>query len=315
MAAAINPGLNQIGAMLAYGPLHTLLLNDFGLPVVATSGNLSGEPVLTNNQQAVSRLNKIADIFLQHNRPILRPADDSVLHIIQNKPRLLRIGRGLAPLEINLPYILKHPVLAVGGQMKNTIALAWGIGKKSRVIISPHIGELHSPRSIEVFHQVINDLCNLYRIKPQQIICDMHPDYYSSRYAKNYADEHNIPLTRIQHHKAHASIVTGEFAANNTLSTDNISIDNRDNPWLIFSWDGTGLGDDHSIWGGEGFYGQAGQWQRVCSIKPFYLQGGDKAAKEPWRSACVLLWEIKDLNASQYKVDSLAAYQTLGKTY
>jgi len=283
LAPSINPGLNEVGAMLAYSPLHYLILNDFGLPVVATSGNLSGEPVLTDNVQAQRRLNKIADVFLQHNRPILRPADDSVMRVIADKKRLFRIGRGLAPLElqhrqINLPYTIKKPLLAVGGQMKNTIALAWN----NRVVISPHIGELDSKRSIEVFAQVIDDLCHLYRVKPEQIICDAHPDYYSSRYAEKYARAQNIPLLKVQHHKAHASILSGEFGDN---------FDNRSGAWLVFTWDGTGLGDDHSIWGGEGFYGQAGHWQRVCSIKPFYLQGGDKAAREPWRSACALLWE------------------------
>ncbi|MCU7834539.1 MAG: carbamoyltransferase HypF [gamma proteobacterium symbiont of Taylorina sp.] len=307
LAPSINPGLKQIGAMLAYSPLHYLLLQDFGLPVVATSGNLSGEPVLTDNTQAAARLSNIADIFLQHNRPILRPADDSVMRIIQNKRRLFRIGRGIAPLEISLPYALKHVILAVGGQMKNTIALAWGIGEKSRVVISPHIGELDSQRSIEVFTQVIDDLCHLYRLKPQQIICDKHPDYYSSRYAKQYAKKHNIPVTHVQHHHAHAGIVSGEF---DTLNKGNKK------PWLIFSWDGTGLGEDQTIWGGEGFYGQSGHWQRVCSIKPFYLQGGDKAAKQPWRSACALLWEqnkwSNEVHPAQNTPDSLA-YQAWEK--
>jgi len=298
LAESINPGLNHLGAMLAYSPLHYLLLKDFASPIVATSGNLSGEPVLTDNQQALSRLQPIADLFLQHNRPILRPADDSVVRIIQRKKRLLRIGRGIAPLEINLPYALKQPVLAVGGQMKNTIALAWGTGEKSRVVISPHIGELDSQRSIDVFSQVIEDLCKLYHVIPQQIVCDQHPDYYSSHYAKQYALDRGIPLIKIQHHHAHAGIVTGEFDTYNQL------------PWLVFSWDGTGLGEDQSIWGGEGFYGHSGHWQRVCSIKPFYLQGGDKAAKEPWRSACALLWENElwhsEVNPSQNTPDSLA---------
>lgn len=284
LAPSINPGLNQIGAMLAYSPLHYLLLKDFGLPVVATSGNISGEPVLTDNHQALKKLSSIAELFLQHNRPILRPADDSVLRVIGNKKRLLRIGRGFAPLEITLPYTLQHAVLAVGGQMKNTIALGWGIGKKSRVVISPHIGELDSQRSIEVFAQVIDDLCHLYRIKPQQIICDKHPNYYSSRYAQRYAEQHNIPITQIQHHMAHAAIVSGEYDIHHAVNKDM-------KPWLVFTWDGTGLGDNKAIWGGEAFYGHAGHWQRVCSIKPFYLQGGDKAATEPWRSACSLLWE------------------------
>lgn len=275
LAESINPDLDEIGVMLAYSPLHYLILKDFGLPVVATSGNLSGEPVLTSNEQAQMRLSRIADAFLQHNRPILRPADDTVMRVIHNKSRLFRIGRGYAPLELNLDFTLKHPVLAVGGQMKNTIALAWD----NRVIISPHIGELDSKRSTEVFSQVIDDLCHLYRVKPEEIICDAHPDYYSSRYAERYSVQHKIPLTKVQHHKAHASILCGEFSVDKAW------------PWLVFSWDGTGLGDDKSIWGGEGFYGSAGHWQRVSSIKPFHLQGGDKAAREPWRSACALLWE------------------------
>ena len=277
LATAINPGLNEVGAMLPYSPLHYLILNDFSAPLVATSGNLSDEPVLTDNEQAQARLSHIADAFVQHNRPILRPADDSVVRIINQQKRLFRIGRGMAPLEIKLPFNLAAPVLATGGHMKNTITLAWD----NRAVISPHIGELDSRRSSEVFAQVITDLCHLYRVQPQQIICDAHPDYYSSRYARDYARSNNIPLTTVQHHKAHASIVYGEF--------DNTPVSQP--PWLVFCWDGTGLGDDLSIWGGEGFYGRAGNWQRVTSIKPFYLQGGDKAAKEPWRSACSLLWE------------------------
>ena len=284
LAAAINPGLNEVGAMLVYSPLHYLILNDFGLPVVATSGNLSGEPVLTDNKQALTRLKNVADAFLQHNRPILRPADDTVMRIIHNKKRLFRIGRGFAPLELELPFILKKPVLAVGGQMKNTIAIAWD----NRIVISPHIGELDSKRSIDIFSQVINDLCHLYRIKPEHIICDAHPDYYSSRYAEKYSMQHNINLIKVQHHKAHASILCGEFSSQVIK------------PWLVFSWDGTGLGDDQTIWGGEGFYGQAGNWQRVTTIKPFYLQGGDKAAREPWRSACALLWGSKERGSKEW---------------
>ncbi len=259
--------------MLAYSPLHYLLLEEFERPIVATSANISGEPVLTDNQQAQQRLADIADVFLHHNRPILRPADDSVVRVIGHKKHLLRIGRGIAPLEFNLSFTIKKPTLAVGGHMKNTIALAWD----QRVLISPHIGELNSKRSTEVFSQLINDLCRLYHIKPQHIICDSHPDYYSSRYAQNYAEQYAIPITRIQHHKAHAAILCGEFS--------------HQKKWLVFSWDGTGLGDDQTIWGGEGFYGQAGQWHRVTSIKPFFLQGGDKAARQPWRSACALLWQ------------------------
>ncbi len=278
LAAGINPGLNEVGAMLACSPLHYLILQDFGFPIVATSGNLCGEPVLTDNLQAIQRLEKMADLFLQHNRPILRPADDPVIRVIAHKARPFRIGRGMAPLEFKPGYKLTKPILATGGQIKNTIALGWD----NRIIISPHIGDLDSKRSGEIFEQVIADLCRLYRVTPEIILCDSHPDYYSSRYAAEYARQHNIPRFTIQHHKAHAAIVAGEYPQYTA-----------ELPWLVFTWDGTGLGEDNSIWGAEGFYGQPGQWQRISSIKPFKLQGADKASREPWRSACALIWETQ----------------------
>ncbi|MFK5984973.1 MAG: carbamoyltransferase HypF [Pseudomonadota bacterium] len=292
LARAINPGLNEVGCMLAYSPLHYLILNDFGLPIVATSGNISAEPVIIDNQQAATKLAKIADGFLQHNRPIVRPADDSVVRVIADKKRLLRIGRGIGPVEIKLAYSLKKPILATGGQMKNTIALGWG----NRVVISPHIGELNNKPSMEVFAQLIDDFCFLYRVKPELIVCDAHPDYYSSIYAKNYAIQNNISLINVQHHKAHASILCGEY---------NSYKNSEQQQWLVFSWDGTGLGDDNSIWGGEGFYGEVANWQRVCSIKPFHLQGGDKAAKQPWRSACALIWEIEQESVDKQTLKNL----------
>ncbi|MBW8066251.1 MAG: carbamoyltransferase HypF, partial [Ferrovum sp.] len=154
----IAPGLREIGAMLPYSPLHHLLLESFGSPLVATSGNLSGEPVLTDNAEAEARLGKVAQAFLHHNRPIARPADDSVVRVVANKPRLLRAGRGIAPLEFDLPYTLPQPLLAVGGHMKNSIALGWN----NRAVLSPHIGDLDTPRSQEIFAQVVEDLQKLY---------------------------------------------------------------------------------------------------------------------------------------------------------
>lgn len=288
LAHAINPNLNQIGAMLPYSPLHYLILKDFASPLVATSANVSGEPVMTDPVEVEQRLGKVADAFLHHNRPILRPADDSVVRVIAQKVRRLRIGRGQAPLELRLPFKLTQPVLAVGGQMKNTIALAWD----RRVVISPHIGELNNKRSLEVFQQVIDDLQNLYQIYPKKIICDAHPDYASTRYAHDFAVR-NQRYT-VLHHHAHASILSGEYG--------------DDLPWLCFTWDGTGLGEDQTIWGGEGFYGYAGHWQRMTSIKPFYLLGGDKAAREPWRSACALVW------AGMSSESSSAWEKALGET-
>jgi hydrogenase maturation protein HypF len=266
---AIAPGLREIGAMLPYSPLHHLLLGNFGGPLVATSGNVSGEPVLTGNAEAEARLGKVAQAFLHHNRPIARPADDSVLRIIANKPRLLRAGRGIAPLEFDLPFNLQQPLLAVGGHMKNAIALGWN----NRAILSPHIGDLDAPRSVEIFEQVIADLQQLYGVTAQAIVCDAHPDYASSRWAA----KQDLPLYRVQHHQAHASALAFESGLEKT--------------WLTFIWDGVGLGEDDTLWGGEALHGKPGAWQRVASFKPFRLPGGERAGREPWRSAAALCWE------------------------
>ncbi|MFP5344878.1 MAG: carbamoyltransferase HypF, partial [Gammaproteobacteria bacterium] len=164
----IAPGLDETGALLPYSPLHHILLEDFGAPLVATSANVSGEPVLTDNGEAQARLAHVADAFLHHNRPIARPADDAVVRVIAGKPRVLRLGRGLAPLELPLPFTLPHPLLACGAHIKNTVALAWN----NRVVISPHIGDLGSARSLDVFEQVIADLQALYGIRAEILICD-----------------------------------------------------------------------------------------------------------------------------------------------
>jgi hydrogenase maturation protein HypF len=266
---SIAPGLDEIGAMLPYSPLHHLLLDGFNAPLVATSGNPSGEPVLTDNEEAEKRLAAVAEGFLHHNRPILRPVDDSLFRSIQGAPRPLRLGRGLAPLELKLPFSLPYPLLATGGQMKNTLALAWD----DRVVISPHIGEITSPRSLEVFQQVAADLQALYGIQAQAIACDAHPGYSTSRWAR----QSGLPVTEVQHHQAHASALAGEQGI--------------DSPWLIFTWDGVGYGLDGQLWGGETLYGHPGQWRRIATLRPFHPIGGDKAAREPWRSAAALCWE------------------------
>jgi hydrogenase maturation protein HypF len=266
---SIAPGLREIGAMLPYSPLHHLLLESFGSPLIATSGNVSGEPVLTDNAEAEVRLGKVAQAFLHHNRPIARPADDSVLRIVANKPRMLRAGRGIAPLEFELPFSLPQPVLAVGGHMKNSIALGWD----NRAVLSPHIGDLDAPRSLEIFEQVIADLQQLYGVKAQSIVCDAHPGYTSSRWAA----KQGLPLHRAQHHHAHASALAFEVGLKKA--------------WLTFTWDGVGMGEDEILWGGEALHGKPGAWQRVASFKPFRLPGGERAGREPWRSAAALCWE------------------------
>ena len=215
--------------MLPYSPLHQLLLADFGAALVATSGNVSGEPVLTEPQAVQLRLAQVADGFLHHNRPIARPADDPVLRTVAGALRPLRLGRGNAPLELNLPIRAAAPILAVGAYMKTTVALAWD----DRVVVSPHIGELASPRGREVFEQVVHDLQQLYGVRAERIAHDAHPDFPNTRWAR----DSKLPTEAVWHHCAHAAAVAGEYPS--------------DAPLLCFTWDGVGLGPDNTLWGGE----------------------------------------------------------------
>ena len=269
LADNVAPGLLEIGAFLPYSPLHQLLLEAVGGPLVATSGNISGEPVLTTTTEAAERLAPVADAFLHHDRPIVRPADDPVYRRIGGRMRPLRLGRGCAPLELTLPWEQPAPLLAVGGHMKGALALAWG----DRVVVSPHIGEMDSPRSLAVFEQVAADLQSLYGVEAERIVCDAHSGYTTHQWARRQ----DLPVDTVWHHEAHASAVAAEFA--------------RPGQWLMFAWDGVGLGSDGTLWGGEALLGTAGNWRRVCSLRPFRLPGGERAGREPWRSAAALHWE------------------------
>jgi hydrogenase maturation protein HypF len=270
MANGIALGLGELGVFLPYSPLHQLLLDGFGGPLVATSGNLSGEPVLTDVGEASRRLARVADAFLHHDRPIVRPADDPVYRRLGGRLRPLRIGRGSAPRELTLPWSQPAPLLAVGGQMKGSIALSWD----HRVVVSPHIGEMDSPRSLEVFEQLGADLQRLYQVRAERIACDAHPGYATHRWALRHPE---MPLTRVWHHRAHASALAAEHPG-----SDN---------WLVFTWDGVGLGEDGTLWGGEALYGAPGAWQRLASLRPYHLPGGERAGRQPWRSAAAMAWE------------------------
>ena len=270
LANNVAPGLAEIGAFLPYSPLHQLLLEEFSKPVVATSGNISGEPVLTKNEDASQRLANVCDAFLHHDRPIVRPADDPVFRRINDRMRPLRIGRGCAPTELTLPWKQKRPLLAAGGHMKGALALSWD----DRVVVSPHIGEMDSPRSLAVFEQVARDLQELYGVEAEGIVCDAHPGYTTHQWARRQS---TLPVETVWHHETHASAVAAEFAV--------------PGQWLMFAWDGVGLGEDGTLWGGEALLGTAGDWQRVCRLRPFRLPGGERAGREPWRSAAALHWE------------------------
>lgn len=266
---ALAPGLAELGVMLPYSPLHALLLADLRRPLVATSANISGEPVLTDGDEVETRLAHLVEGCLHHDRPIVRPADDAVWRTVGGRPRPLRLGRGSAPAEIDLVTPVRRPVLAVGAHMKNTLALAWG----DRCVVSPHIGDMGSERSMEVFEQVAADLQALYGVHAEALVCDSHPGYATARWARR----RGLPLREVLHHHAHASALAAEMPAAG--------------PLLVFAWDGVGYGGDGGLWGGEAFLGRPGAWQRVASFKPFHLSGGERAGREPWRSGAALCWQ------------------------
>lgn len=273
LAASIAPGFGTVGAMLADSPLHHLLAAGFGAPLVATSANRSGEPMLTDVQQAAISLAGLADGFLHHDRPIERPVDDSVLRVVDGAPRIIRGGRGLCPIERSLPFHLAAPVLALGGHMKSTIALGFG----DRVVVSPHLGDLDGPRAIAGFARMAEDLQSLYAVSPELLLVDAHPRYASALWAREYALTRGLKTVPIWHHHAHAAALAGEFGLGNAAI-------------LIFAWDGVGLGPDGTLWGGEALLGRPGAWRRVARLRTFRLQGGDAAGREPWRSATSLCW-------------------------
>jgi len=269
LSPLVAPGLSEIGVMLPYSPLHHLLLSGFGRPLIATSANISGEPVLTDAAEVEARLGHIVDACLHHDRPIVRPADDSVFRPMAFGLQPIRLGRGSTPLELSLPVPLERPTLAVGGHMKNTIALGWG----DRLVVSPHIGDMGTVRSLSVFESVVEDLQILFGVTAEEIVCDAHPQYATTRWAR----ERGLPLTRIPHHHAHAAAAARDWP--------------HDEPGIVFTWDGVGYGEDGSLWGGEMLIGTPGKWRRAASMRQFRLPGGERAGREPWRSAAGACWE------------------------
>jgi hydrogenase maturation protein HypF len=274
--------------MLPCSPLHHLLLRAVDFPLVATSGNLSDEPICISEDDAHSRLGQIADAFLSHNRPIERHIDDSVAVIMAGAPRLLRRARGYAPLPVALPADAPC-ILAVGPQLKNTVALSVG----HQVFISQHIGDLSTAEAVGAFERVIADFLRLYEATPTLVAHDLHPDYVSTRYARDAGLARRAPRMAVQHHHAHFAACLAEHAAVG--------------PALGVIWDGTGYGVDGTIWGGEFLLGDAAGSVRVAHLLPFRLPGGDAAVREPARVALALLWELYGPDA--LNMDGLAPLQ------
>ncbi|MEW6046730.1 MAG: carbamoyltransferase HypF [Bacillota bacterium] len=274
IAACVAPGNPYLGVMLPYTPLHHLLMQELGFPVVCTSGNLSEEPICIDNAEAVRRLKGIADLFLVHDRPILRHVDDSVASVMAGRPVLWRRARGYAPLPVSVGRPLPA-ILAVGGHLKNTVALAVG----SEVVVSQHIGDLENAEAVAAFERVVADLLGFFRLEVERVACDLHPDYFSSRFAEQFSRERGVPLVRVQHHHAHVAACMAEHGLRG--------------PVLGVAWDGTGYGTDGTVWGGEFLVVDEGGFRRVAHMRPFRLPGGDKAVREPRRSALGVLFELE----------------------
>jgi hydrogenase maturation protein HypF len=286
----VAPDLNEIGLMLPYSPLLCLLLDDFGGALVATSGNIADEPIVSDLNEAEARLGKIASGFLHHNRGIARAADDSVVRRVAGQARPIRLGRGNGPLEFFLPKPIAVPTLALGALQKNTIALAFG----HRVAISPHIGDFISARGRDALLRTIGEFESLYKVAAEQIALDAHPSI-QSRQLGSYG---LLPIREIGHHVAHASAVAGEFSGKE--------------PMLCFTWDANGFAPGGSSWGGEALLGQPGAWRRVGSFRRFRLPGGEMAAHQPWRSALGMCWEAQLVwpDGKKFSMPDLrAAYQ------
>ncbi len=277
-AAPLNP---YLGVMLPYTPLHHLLLAELGFPIVATSGNRSEEPICLDEHEALARLAGIADLFLIHDRPIARQVDDSVVRVVLGREMVLRRARGYAPFPVPVAPALP-PLLAVGAHQKNTLAIAAGC----QVVVSQHVGDLDTPPALQAFRRVTEDLPRLYALQPQAVVCDQHPDYHSTRHAEMMG----LPVVRIQHHYAHIRACMAEHGLSE--------------PLLGVAWDGTGLGLDGTIWGGEFLHVADNSFQRVAHLRTFRLPGGERAVRQPRRAALGLLYEL--LGEELFDRDNLA---------
>lgn len=264
----IAPDNNYLGFMLPYTPLHYLLLKETPA-LVMTSGNISEEPIVYLNEEAFNRLKGIADYFLIHNRDIRMRTDDSVKRIFQKKEFFIRRSRGYAPQPIKVNTFFDEPILALGGQLKNTFCLA----QKNQVIISHHIGDLENLSALTSFEEGIEHFLNLFHTYPKILACDLHPEYISTKFAQEYKKKlgGGAQLIPVQHHHAHIASLMIEQGIKDTL--------------IGVSFDGTGLGSDGKIWGGEFLIANFSSFSRAAHLKEIPLPGGEQAIKEPWRMA------------------------------
>jgi hydrogenase maturation protein HypF len=273
VAAEVAPENPNLGVMLPSNPLQHLIAAALDFPLVATSGNLSDEPICIADDEAATRLAGVADGVLGHDRPIVRPVDDSVVRVMAGRQVVLRRARGFAPLPV-ASGLDPAPAIAFGAHLKASIA----ISVRGQAMLGQHIGDLETPEALAAYDRCLADLPALYETRPEVAACDLHPDYLSSARARASW----LPCRPVQHHVAHALACLAE--------------NESQGPALAAVWDGTGLGADGTIWGGEFLWIEGAEWRRVAWLRPFPLPGGDAASRDVRRSAAGLLWELFGAN-------------------
>ena len=262
-----------VGLFLPYTPLHHLLLHDAGVPLVMTSGNVSDEPMVTTNEDALAQLGDVADVFLLHDREIVTRVDDSVVRVISRAPVLLRRARGFVPRPIETARAFAEPILACGAHLKNTFCIAAG----NHAFLGPHIGDLESVATLQAYETAIERMQEFVGVTPRVLAHDLHPDYFSTRYA---LAQEGVDTIGVQHHHAHVASVMAEHGL--------------EGPVIGIAYDGTGFGTDGTSWGGELLVADYRGFERFATFRPIALAGGDQAIRQPWRVALALLDDAFD---------------------
>ena len=274
LSQLLAPNINHLGCFIAYTPLHHLLFRYLDNPIVATSANLKGEPIIISKDEIIEKLSDVVDFILDFNRDILNASDDSVIQIVDNDITKIRNARGYSPTAFSFENKSKKKILSLGANQKSTISLYF----ENNLILSPYIGDLNSLKSMEYFERTIETFKRFYDFEPEVLVCDKHPNYESTKFALKLKQTNpNLELVQIQHHYAHVLSVMAEYKLNKDV--------------LAFIFDGTGYGDDGNIWGGEVFVASKTEYKRVNHFKYFKLLGGEKAVLEPKRVALSLLFD------------------------
>jgi len=273
LAPGVAPGLDRVGLLLPYTPLHLLLVDGVGAPLVMTSGNRSGEPIAHRREDALARLAGVADLFLVHDRAIAAPCDDSVALVAAGAPIWIRRSRGRVPRPVRLARAVERPTLGCGAHLHATVCLAVG----DQAFPSAHLGDLDSPEALDAFATAVARLEALAGVRAERLAHDFHPDYASTRWARERAGAEAIG---VQHHHAHLAAALADAGV--------------EGPAFGLAWDGTGWGPDGSAWGGELLLGDAAGCERVATLRPLRLAGGEAAIREPWRATLAALEDAFD---------------------